>query len=99
MSTFDRADGYIYMGGETNERSPLGEFAAGSRRPVAIEWPTLILIVVVFAGWLATTYAYTLLPLWVVIPLGVLLITLHGSLQHEMVHGHPHPWQDGNRRL
>src|SRR6185312_6956324 len=92
------------MSGETIERSAHGASAVGSRRPigfepVAIEWPTLLLILSVFAGWLAVTYFYTLLPLWFVIPTGVLLITLHGSLQHEMVHGHPTRWQDVNRAL
>ena len=37
--------------------------------------------------------------MWIVIPVGVLLITLHGSLQHEIVHGHPTRWQDVNRAL
>src|SRR5690349_11169601 len=87
------------MSGETIERNAPGASAAGSRQRVSIEWPTLLLILSVFAGWLAVTYFYTLLPLWFVIPTGVLLITLHGSLQHEMVHGHPTRWQDVNRAL
>jgi fatty acid desaturase len=91
------------MSGETIERNAPGASAAGSRqvaiKNVAIEWPTLLLILAVFSGWLAVTYYYTLLPTWIVVVAGVLLVTLHGSLQHEMVHGHPTRWQDVNRAL
>ena len=34
-----------------------------------------------------------------VVPVAVLLITLHGSLQHEIVHGHPTRWFGFNRAL
>jgi fatty acid desaturase len=34
-----------------------------------------------------------------VAPLCALLVTLHGSLQHEMVHGHPTRWSGVNRML
>lgn len=54
-----------------------------------IEWPTLALVVLCYAVWmLATTVLYAAFA-----PLGfvflVLAITLHSSLQHEMLHGHP----------
>lgn len=87
------------MSGETIERMAPGASAAGSRQHDSVEWPTLLLILTVFAGWFAITYAYGQLPLWIVVPAGVLLLTLHGSLQHEMVHGHPTRWLDLNRAL
>ncbi|HUG63533.1 MAG TPA: fatty acid desaturase [Methylomirabilota bacterium] len=59
------------------------------RRSNAFEWQTAILAAGIYGGWLAVTYAYTALPLWVVAPLAAVLITAHSSLQHEIVHGHP----------
>ncbi|MEI2805500.1 fatty acid desaturase [Albidovulum sp.] len=54
-----------------------------------IEWPTLGLIAACYLIWvLATTWAAAL---W--LPLGMaaltLAVTLHSSLQHEVLHGHP----------
>jgi fatty acid desaturase len=62
--------------------------------PIAdVEMPTLILIVAAYAGWLAVTFEYGRWPLLVVAPLTAVLLTLHSSLQHEIIHGHPtrHP--------
>jgi len=55
----------------------------------AIEWPTVALIVACYGGWLAATHAYGDWPLWVVAPCVAVLLTLHSSLQHEILHGHP----------
>jgi fatty acid desaturase len=73
--------------------------ASESQPRIVVELPTLFLIFFVYAGWLAVTYAYAHMPLAFVVPVGVLLITLHGSLQHEIVHGHPTRWFDFNRAL
>jgi len=66
---------------------------------VAVELPTLILIFGVYAGWLLVTHLYASWPSVVVVPAVVLLLTLHGSLQHEIVHGHPTRWFGFNRLL
>lgn len=54
-----------------------------------VEWPTLLLIVACHALWLAATTV--LADTW--LPLGIaaltLSVTLHSSLQHEVLHGHP----------
>jgi fatty acid desaturase len=71
---------------------------AATRRP-AVELHTLLLIVAVYAAWLAVTFAYGHWPLALVAPLTAVLITLHGSLQHEIVHGHPTRWKPFNRLL
>ena len=60
-----------------------------SRQRNGIEWPTLGLLVGVYAVWaLGTTW---LAALW--LPLGlvavILAIALHSSLSHEVLHGHP----------
>jgi fatty acid desaturase len=56
--------------------------------PVA-EWPTLGVAVLLYAGFGLLTWNHNALPWWVVLPLGGYLVCLHGSLQHEVVHGHP----------
>jgi fatty acid desaturase len=63
----------------------------------SVEIPTLLLILADYAGWLAITFAYTRWPLAIVAPITVVLITLHSSLQHEIVHGHPTRWERLNR--
>lgn len=55
----------------------------------AVEWPTLALLTGCYLAWaLGTT---VLAALW--LPLGIavliLAVTLHSSLQHEVLHGHP----------
>ena len=64
---------------------------------VPVEIPTVLLILVDYVGWLAITFAYTRWPLAIVAPITVVLITLHSSLQHEIVHGHPTRWEGLNR--
>lgn len=67
-----------------------GVFGALAARGLArVEIPTLLIALVVYAGWLAVTLMYGRWPLWVVAPVAAVLVTLHGSLQHEVVHGHP----------
>lgn len=63
----------------------------------AVEWPTFWLAVGIYAGFLAATFFHAALPLWILVPLGAVIITLHGSLQHEVLHGHPfrdQKWND-----
>ncbi len=60
-----------------------------SERRHEVEWPTLALIVGCYAAWLlATTF---LADFWMPLALLVLTVavTLHSSLQHEILHGHP----------
>jgi len=63
--------------------------AASGNEIAAIEWPTLGLTLATYGSWLAITASYGHLPLAVVASLGTVLVTLHGSLQHEIIHGHP----------
>ncbi len=82
-----------------NQRKTRGSAVAGSPRVAAVELPTLLLILATYAAWLTVTLQYGRWPLWVVAPLGAILVTLHGSLQHEMVHGHPTRSPNVNRLL
>jgi Fatty acid desaturase len=53
------------------------------------EWRTLALTGVCYAVWLMLVFGLTELPLAVRIALLIPVITLHSSLQHECLHGHP----------
>jgi fatty acid desaturase len=65
----------------------------------AVEWPTVAVAVAIYAGYLALTLSYHGLPWWLVMPAGGILLAWHGSLQHEVVHGHPTRWPWLNRAL
>lgn len=54
-----------------------------------VEWQTVALALVIYGGFLALTWFWQSLPIAVVIGLGGWLIAWHGSLQHEVIHGHP----------
>jgi fatty acid desaturase len=64
-----------------------------------LEWPTLAVAGAVYAGYGLLTFYYHSLPWWLLLPAGGYLVALHGSLQHEVVHGHPTPWLWVNRAL
>jgi fatty acid desaturase len=53
------------------------------------EWPTLALLGCCYALWGAVTYASGLLDLPLLVLVAAPLVTLHSSLQHEALHGHP----------
>lgn len=53
------------------------------------EWRTIFLFSFVYAGWLIAVGFYSALPLWILLPILTVLTTLHSSLQHEALHGHP----------
>lgn len=54
-----------------------------------VEWPTVAVAAAIYGGWLAVILWHEAMP-W---PATVLLLTIaiawHGSLQHEVLHGHP----------
>jgi len=45
------------------------------------------------------SWQYHNLPWWLIVPTAAYLIAWHGSLQHEVVHGHPTSWSWLNRLL
>lgn len=55
----------------------------------AIEGPTILLALAVYGGWLTVTWYWAVLPWFVALPCLAWLIAWHGSLQHEVLHGHP----------
>ncbi len=56
---------------------------------VSIDLPTMGLAVGIYLAFGFLTWFHNALPWWVVAPLGGYIIALHGSLQHEAVHGFP----------
>jgi fatty acid desaturase len=69
----------------------LPERARYAGAPV-IEWPTVLLAAFIYGGWLGLTTVYGVWPAVVVLPLLAILTAWHGSLQHEVLHGHPTRW-------
>lgn len=69
------------------------------RARARIEWPTLAVALAVYVSFGLVTWSYHSLPWWLVLPLGGYLVAWHGSLQHEVVHGHPTPWRAVNEAL
>jgi fatty acid desaturase len=62
---------------------------ATAGRRARLEWPTLALIAALWLAFGLVTFFWRDLTWWVVIPVGAYLVALHGSLQHEALHGHP----------
>jgi fatty acid desaturase len=56
---------------------------------MATEWPTIAVALVIYAGWIVLTAWATVLPWPLVLAGGAWLIAWQGSLQHEVIHGHP----------
>src|ERR1700689_2025289 len=81
----------MLLGGMKHAKATLG--TPSNRR--RFEPQTLSVAVAIYGGFGLVTWYFHSLPLWVVVPLGAVLIAWHGSLQHETIHGHPFP----SRRL
>ena len=77
--------------------SDINEFSAAladvdpalARRRPPVDWPTFLVGIGVYAAFLGVTWNFHALPWWLVLPLGGCIVCLHGSLQHEAVHGQP----------
>lgn len=54
-----------------------------------IEWQTIAVLICNYAMFAAVCYFYHALPWWLVFGVGAYSVGLHGSLQHEVIHGHP----------
>lgn len=55
----------------------------------SVDWRTLCLACTILGGFVLWSLSFGLLPLWLAAPLGSVLLTWYGSLQHETIHGHP----------
>ena len=59
------------------------------RRTTRVEWPTLALAALVYGSFFLLTWNHAAIPPWLLLPMGAFVVALHGSLQHEIIHGHP----------
>jgi len=55
----------------------------------AIEWPTFALAVFIYVSWFVLTYFWASIAYVLLFVAGGWLLAWHGSLQHEVLHGHP----------
>lgn len=55
------------------------------------EWRTLAVALSIYAAFAALTLHHASLPWWLLLLAGGYVTAWHGSLQHEVVHGHPTP--------
>jgi fatty acid desaturase len=66
------------------------------RHIYTVDWPTLTLAFTVYIAFFLLTWNYAVLPWWILLPAGTVVIALQGSLQHEAVHGYPTRWASAN---
>jgi fatty acid desaturase len=64
-----------------------------------VELPTLAVMVGVFGGFGLLTWFHRSVPVWILIPVLGYVLTWSGSLQHEIIHGHPTRWPRLNRLI
>jgi fatty acid desaturase len=81
------------------QRSPVETPTTAPRRLSEVGWPTLGVAFCIYAGWAIVTFESARLPAPLLAVLGGWLIAWHGSLQHEVIHGHPTPWRRLNHAL
>lgn len=63
----------------------------------SVEWPTLLLTAVIYGSFGLLTWFHESIPLVLLVLLGGYVVAWQGSLQHEVVHGHPTRWSLVNR--
>ncbi len=64
-----------------------------------VEWPTVCVALAIYLGLGLLTWFHASIPVWLLPLLGGYFVCWHGSLQHEVVHGHPTPWTQLNRAM
>ncbi|MDF2097395.1 fatty acid desaturase [Aquibaculum arenosum] len=70
---------------------------SSTRRPFG--WPTLLVALAIYGAFGLVTWFHDPLPWWSLALLGGYLVAWQGSLQHEIVHGHPSRYDWFNRLL
>jgi len=60
-------------------------------RRARLDLRTVGIAVITLGGFAVWSFYFAALPLWLAAPLGSILVTWYGSLQHETIHGHPTP--------
>ena len=68
-------------------------------RPARVEWPTVAVAAAIWGGFLAVLLVHDRVPAIVLVVVLGVLAAWYGSLQHEVIHGHPTPWRRVNVAL
>lgn len=63
--------------------------STGHGAAAGLEWPTLVLAAVIHGLWGVATFFHDRLPWPLLALVGGWAVAWHGSLQHEIIHGHP----------
>ena len=88
------------MGGVTHDTPAQSSVVEQEpQQTVDIEWPTLLVALSCWAGFVALLVWHQQLPAPVVVLGFALLAGWYMSLQHEVIHGHPTPWKIVNHAL
>jgi len=69
------------------------------RTPERVEWPTIWVIAVCYSLYAIALLLASMAPIWIWAPIAAVAVAWHGSLQHEIIHGHPTPLAWVNRIL
>jgi fatty acid desaturase len=73
--------------------------SAPRRVSPAIEWPTMLVALAIWASWISLVVFHASIP-WPLLIVGFAIVTgWYMSLQHEVIHGHPTPWHAVNVAL
>lgn len=67
--------------------------------PHRVEWPTIAVAIAIWGGFALVVTQHDRLPTPLVVVLLAVLAAWYGSLQHEVIHGHPTPWRIVNTAL
>lgn len=59
------------------------------RSRFSVEWPTIALAFFIYASWLLLTWYWASIPFVLLFVAAGWTLAWHGSLQHEVLHGHP----------
>lgn len=76
----------------TRDNTKPGAAAEPGPAPGGWEWRTLLVAAGIYAAFVTLTLNHAALPWWLLLAAGGCVTAWHGSLQHEVVHGHPTPY-------
>src|SRR5690349_598617 len=62
-------------------------------RPRRVEWPTVLVAISIVGGFGGVVVGHSYVPAFVTVVSLAVLGAWFGSLQHEVIHGHPTPWR------
>jgi fatty acid desaturase len=71
------------------ELENLSDSPKAPRSRFAVEWPTVLLTLTIYGGWALLCWFWAAIPYPFLFLLGGWMVAWHGSLQHEVIHGHP----------